>query len=68
MKKLFYVFAVAFLGLVVACGNANNSNTAEETVVEETVVEETAAVSDSTIATEDSTATEIEMEAEATEE
>ena len=37
MKKLFYVFAVAFMGLVVACGNANNSNTAEETVVEETV-------------------------------
>ena len=65
MKKLFYVFAVALMGLVVACGNANNSNTAEETVVEETI--ETAAVSDSTIATEDSTATEMEMEAEATE-
>ena len=29
MKKLFYVFAVAFMGLAVACGNANNSSTAD---------------------------------------
>jgi hypothetical protein len=35
MKKLFYVFAVALIGLVAACGNANNSSTSEEVSVEE---------------------------------
>ena len=47
MKKLIYVFAVALMGLFVACSTANSSSDAEKTAVEEVATANDSTSSDS---------------------